>query len=112
MRLHGEAVSAGMVCASMLAERTGRIPAEITTRQRQLLAAFQLPVGQIGDPIRTDRGWFVIRVDARPTMDWAGFDAKKPQLRQTALASKENELMTEFLETLRNKAKIVDYRSS
>lgn len=42
--LHGEAVAAGMVCASMLAERLGRIPREITDRQRRLLTAFQLPV--------------------------------------------------------------------
>lgn len=42
--LHGEAVAAGMVCASMLAERLGRISPEITERQRRLLEAFQLPV--------------------------------------------------------------------
>ncbi|MFO0903418.1 MAG: 3-dehydroquinate synthase [Pirellulales bacterium] len=42
--LHGEAVSIGMVCASRLAERMGRIPAALTQRQRQLLAALHLPV--------------------------------------------------------------------
>lgn len=42
--LHGEAVAAGMVCASRLAERLGRIPAEMTTRQIALLKALQLPV--------------------------------------------------------------------
>jgi 3-dehydroquinate synthase len=42
--LHGEAVAAGMVCASRLAERRGLIPAEITTRQVRLLEAFALPV--------------------------------------------------------------------
>ncbi len=41
--LHGEAVAIGMVCASRLAERMGRIPAELTTRQAQLLAALGLP---------------------------------------------------------------------
>jgi 3-dehydroquinate synthase len=41
--LHGEAVSAGMVAASRLAERLGRIPASVTARQRTLLAAFGLP---------------------------------------------------------------------
>jgi 3-dehydroquinate synthase len=42
--LHGEAVAAGMVCASRLAERLGRIPGDITRRQKNLLAAFQLPI--------------------------------------------------------------------
>ncbi|HEV3258037.1 MAG TPA: 3-dehydroquinate synthase [Gemmataceae bacterium] len=41
--LHGEAVAAGMVCASRLAERHGLIPAELTQRQERLLAEFGLP---------------------------------------------------------------------
>ncbi len=41
--LHGEAVSAGMVAASRLAERLGRIPAEVAARQVALLAALGLP---------------------------------------------------------------------
>src|SRR5262249_45819810 len=42
--LHGEAVAAGMACASRLAERRGLIPEAITARQRQLLQRFGLPV--------------------------------------------------------------------
>ncbi len=42
--LHGEAVSAGMICASRLAERIGLIGADITERQRRLLERFGLPV--------------------------------------------------------------------
>ena len=41
--LHGEAVAAGMVCASRLAERRGLIPAEVTARQARLLERFGLP---------------------------------------------------------------------
>jgi 3-dehydroquinate synthase len=41
--LHGEAVAAGMVCASRLAERRGLVPAELTARQERLLAQFSLP---------------------------------------------------------------------
>jgi 3-dehydroquinate synthase len=41
--LHGEAVSAGMVCASRLAERRGLIGADVTERQRRLLQTFALP---------------------------------------------------------------------
>ncbi len=41
--LHGQAVAIGMVCASRLAERLGRIDAATTARQVKLLASFGLP---------------------------------------------------------------------
>jgi 3-dehydroquinate synthase len=40
---HGEAVAAGMICASRLAERLGRIGPDVTERQRRLLEKFGLP---------------------------------------------------------------------
>jgi 3-dehydroquinate synthase len=43
--LHGEAVSIGMLCASRLAERLGRIAAADTALQFELLAALGLPTG-------------------------------------------------------------------
>lgn len=42
--LHGEAVSIGMLCASRLAERLGRVDARFTERQRALLESLGLPV--------------------------------------------------------------------
>jgi 3-dehydroquinate synthase len=42
--LHGEAVAIGMVFASRLAEKLGRIEAEVTRRQVQLLEKVGLPV--------------------------------------------------------------------
>ena len=42
--LHGEAVALGMVCASRLAERLGRIDADLTRRQVQLMEQASLPV--------------------------------------------------------------------
>ncbi|MCI0681818.1 MAG: 3-dehydroquinate synthase [Gemmataceae bacterium] len=41
--LHGEAVAAGMMCACLLAERRGLVPATLTQRQMRLLEAFGLP---------------------------------------------------------------------
>jgi 3-dehydroquinate synthase len=41
--LHGEAISIGMLCASRLAERMGRIDAAMTQRQHALLSALHLP---------------------------------------------------------------------
>ena len=42
--LHGEAVSIGIICASRLAEQLGRISANETERQRNLLQQLHLPV--------------------------------------------------------------------
>ena len=42
--LHGEAVSAGMACAALLANRLGLIPLDVVERQRRLLESFRLPV--------------------------------------------------------------------
>jgi 3-dehydroquinate synthase len=45
--LHGEAVAAGMICASRLAERLGRIRPSVTDRQIRLLSSFSLPLGPL-----------------------------------------------------------------
>lgn len=49
--LHGEAVAAGMICASLLAERRGLIEHELTERQERLLRAFDLPTAPESWPI-------------------------------------------------------------
>src|SRR5262245_49797525 len=41
--LHGEAVAMGMVCASRLAQRLGRISADVSARQARLLTTLGLP---------------------------------------------------------------------
>ena len=46
--LHGEAVAIGMVCASRLAERLGRIGGDVTQRQLALLAKLRLPTAISG----------------------------------------------------------------
>jgi 3-dehydroquinate synthase len=50
--LHGEAVAAGMVCASRLAEQRGLIPRETTEQQIGLLQAFALPTAPKQWPVQ------------------------------------------------------------
>ncbi len=47
--LHGEAVAAGMVCASSLAERRSLIGRDLTERQIRLLQKFSLPIAPLKD---------------------------------------------------------------
>jgi 3-dehydroquinate synthase len=61
--LHGEAVSAGMVCASRLAERRGLIGSDITERQRLLLQTFGLSVAPQNWP--ADELLAVMRLDKK-----------------------------------------------
>lgn len=48
--LHGEAVAAGMICASRLAERLGLIAPAITERQHALIERFGLPTSPMAAP--------------------------------------------------------------
>ena len=61
--LHGEAVAAGMVCASRLAQRRGLIGLDVTERQLTLMRAFGLPVAPERLPI--DSLLSVMRNDKR-----------------------------------------------
>jgi 3-dehydroquinate synthase len=61
--LHGEAVAAGMVCASRLAERRGLIPPEATLRQVRLLEALGLPVAPKAWP--ADEVLAAMRIDKK-----------------------------------------------
>ncbi len=59
--LHGEAVAIGMVCASRLAEKTGRVSPDITERQIRLLTAAGLPV-DVPDDLRSQPEQIVRRM--------------------------------------------------
>lgn len=63
--LHGEAVAAGMVCASRLAERRGLIPQAVTERQQALLQRFSLPTHPKGGPGVIDDWLEVMRRDKK-----------------------------------------------
>jgi 3-dehydroquinate synthase len=61
--LHGEAVAAGMVCASRLAERRGFIEHAVTERQRELLQELGLPTAP--EPWPIDDLLTVMRLDKK-----------------------------------------------
>ena len=61
---HGRAVALGMVAEARIAERRGRLAAEVADRQRDLLARFGLPVA-LEEPLDADRCLAIMRHDKK-----------------------------------------------
>lgn len=73
-------------------------------------AAFALPVGVVGAPVRTDEGVYVMRVDRRVESDRAAFDAQKAEQRRQITQALRSERVRDFLEDLRKSAELDDNR--
>ena len=74
-------------------------------------AAFTVPVGQIGPPVRAADGVAVIRVDSRSEASRVAFEAQKEEQR-TALAQQlRQQRVQEYMLSLRESADIEDNRA-
>ncbi|MEO6331181.1 MAG: peptidyl-prolyl cis-trans isomerase, partial [Gemmatimonadaceae bacterium] len=91
--------------------RTG--PAQGLGRLNEAIgAAFALPVGAVGAPVRTEDGVFVMRVDRRTQSDRAEFEAQKATLKEAQLNAYRQQRLQEFIQNLRDVADIDDNRKS
>jgi peptidyl-prolyl cis-trans isomerase D len=73
-------------------------------------AAFSLPIGAVSQPIRTNDGVFVLRVDRRIESDSAAFVKQKDQQRSQILRGMREQMVRDYLEGLRKGASITDNR--
>jgi peptidyl-prolyl cis-trans isomerase D len=73
-------------------------------------AAFSLPLGVVSEPIRVYDGVFVERVDQRTLTDKAAWEKEKAAQRQTVLQQLRQQRVRDFLQNLRDNAKITDRR--
>lgn len=73
-------------------------------------AAFALPVGAIGEPVKTMDGVFVIRVDRKVPADRAAFEAQKALVKPNLVQQLRQQQVQAFLEGLRREADIEDNR--
>jgi peptidyl-prolyl cis-trans isomerase D len=73
-------------------------------------AAFSLPIGAISEPIATDEGVYVVRVDRRVEAGRDAFEAQKANQRSNAMRVLQEARIREFMEGLREGAEIKDRR--
>lgn len=77
---------------------------------RAVGAAFALPVGEISEPIATDDGVYVIRVDRRVEASREAFELQKEVQRSTAISLLQQTRVRDFMEGLREDANVRDRR--
>jgi peptidyl-prolyl cis-trans isomerase D len=73
-------------------------------------ASFALPLGAVSEPIGTEEGVFVLRVDRRVDANRDTFEAQKAVQRANAMRVLQEARLREFMEGLRETAEIRDRR--
>ncbi len=70
-------------------------------------AAFALPVGEVSEPVKTQFGYHVIKVEAKKEAGVRALDDElKPQIADAIKNERQGEAIEEYLKTLRAEAKI------
>lgn len=73
-------------------------------------AAFGTPIGEVSEVVETPAGLFIVRPTARTEADPAEFEQQKTQLRMLLQLQQGQQEVSRFVQSLREKAKIVDNR--
>jgi len=73
-------------------------------------AAFKLNEGEVSKPVRTPKGWYLIKLTEKSLGDTTNINDKKNYIYTSLLDNKRQVHFTAWLENLRDKAKIKDFR--
>ena len=73
-------------------------------------ALFKLANGQLSDPIKSQRGYYIVQMKTVTPFDEAVYNTKSESLRQSLLSSKKQEVLQQWIQDLKEKANIVDNR--
>ncbi|GAB6282209.1 MAG: peptidylprolyl isomerase [Ignavibacterium sp.] len=73
--------------------------------------ALNLPLNKISDPIKGNRGYYLVRVLSRTNFDENNFAQQKDQIQNSILQEKKQRYFEQWLANLKKNSKIVDRRS-
>jgi peptidyl-prolyl cis-trans isomerase D len=73
-------------------------------------AAFGLPIGAVSDPVLTEEGVYVMRVERRIEANREEFEKQKAQQREQATAAMRQARVRGYLDAMRRNAKVDDRR--
>lgn len=73
-------------------------------------AAFQLQPGEISEPVRTDRGYYIIRLDELKEADMSTWPQRRVSYIRDLTQKRQQEALGRWLEQQREEAKIKDFR--
>lgn len=93
-----------------LFSRRDHIP-EVGRQPEFIRAAFELGEGQTSPVVKTDKGFYLIRIVSKRPIDEKQFIKEKEALKKDLLSKKQIEAYTAWFKSLRQKAKIKDYRN-
>jgi parvulin-like peptidyl-prolyl isomerase len=73
-------------------------------------AVFKLQNGQISDPIRTARGYYIVQMRSITPFDQNKFMAQSETIKTTLINAKKQSIVQDWIAALKEKASIVDNR--
>ncbi|MCX7878942.1 MAG: peptidyl-prolyl cis-trans isomerase, partial [Ignavibacteria bacterium] len=73
-------------------------------------ALFKLSNGQISEPIRTQRGYYIVQIRSITPFDQNSYQQEYAKIRDELIAQKKQTITQEWINDLKEKAEIVDNR--
>lgn len=73
-------------------------------------AAFKLKVGEVSQPVKGNRGYYLIELVSKQDFDKTAYDVQKTTIRNQIYQEKQNMIINNWMNELKKKAKIEDLR--
>ncbi|MFY1828805.1 foldase protein PrsA [Myxococcus fulvus] len=68
--------------------------------------AFNLKEGEVSEPVRTNFGWHILKVEERRSVAATSYDEMRPKLENKLLQEKTDKFLDQYVQELRQKANV------